>query len=175
MKKAIIALSILMFSVSAVAQEAARVSTVISISKENISKARTAWDWIIPQNMEPLQITCFGDWVLGHPDGSIWFLDSLEGSLEKLADNSAQFNLLKQDPKFRDRYYLEGKVIALYKEGKVIKVEESYAYTIHPILGGSFDSDNIKVMDATINMTMLGQLHHQLKKPNEFKRKYGLN
>ena len=147
-------------------------SNVAEVSKASIKKARGAWSWLLPNYMTPLQITSFGDWVLGHPDGSIWFLDSLEGNIIRLASSSIEFNELKKREDFRDKYYTEGKVVALFNSGKVLSSDETYAYKLHPILGGTFDLNNIKIMDAAINMTILGQLHHQLQKPDDFKKKY---
>lgn len=42
------------------------------------------WRWLIPQVETPLMISVFGDWVFGHPDGTLWRLELLEGRYQRI-------------------------------------------------------------------------------------------
>ena len=43
------------------------------------------WGWLVAPEDTPLFVSCFGDWVFGAPDGSLWALSVLEGDYKRIA------------------------------------------------------------------------------------------
>jgi hypothetical protein len=60
---------------------------LVKQSIENIEDALEAWDWIDFSGKQPFITTCFGDVFFESEDG-IFFLDSIGGTLERVADTN---------------------------------------------------------------------------------------
>ena len=58
---------------------------MIEASKFNTRELLGEWKWLVPPTDTPIFLSALGDWVFGHPDGSLWGLSVLEGTYERIA------------------------------------------------------------------------------------------
>ena len=69
---------------------------ITSVSSEEAKELLPQWSWLVPNTDTPLFLSAFGDWVFGNPYGSLWILSAIEGSYERVAINSEEYNELNK-------------------------------------------------------------------------------
>lgn len=122
----------------------------------------TDWRWLVPREATPLLIGIFGDWIFGGPDGSHWHLGLFEGKVQKIANDSAEFNAKKHEEQFRDEWFnADWADIALGK-GLVPDNTQCLGWSVAPILGGPLSADNLQVFDLFVCQSIHGQLFRQI-------------
>jgi hypothetical protein len=95
------------------------------------------WRWLVPDTLTPLFITAFGDWTFGAPDGSLWLLETLEGSLNPIAENSTEYNERKASEAWLDENLMAGWFVIALGDGLAPSSDECIGWKIHPLLGGA--------------------------------------
>jgi hypothetical protein len=111
---------------------------MIAASEYDTAGLLAEWHWLVPKFATPLFISAFGDWVFGHPDGSLWILSLLEGNYHQVARNAAEYNTLN-------------------------KSIECLGWKAHPVIGGKFAAANLQVFSMAVYQSLMGQLHRQLR------------
>jgi hypothetical protein len=138
----------------------------LTISLDDFDHARVldAWKWLMPADFKPFLLTAFGDWILGAPDGAIYLMDTLEGQLTRIAETGREYNdCVDNDQDKRDSWLYEGLVIGQASRGVFLEKGECFGWIIPPIIGGSFEADNIKPHNIVAYETVVGALHQQIR------------
>ena len=136
----------------------------ISVSDLDWRRLLTPWDWLLRgMRIEPVFMTCFGDWILRAEDGSIHFLDLGAGNLRKLASSRVEFDRLLQDPKVRSELLMDDLVKLLRDRGVVLKPGQCFGYKIPLIVGGQLVAENIEPTMHMIHQSTIGQIAAQAK------------
>jgi len=104
----------------------------------------------------------FGDVFLQDAQG-YWFLDSLEGTLNRVAGTRDEIQAILDSEDGQDQYLMGGLAFGADGRGIHLKPPEVYAFKVAPILGGTMDVDSIVVMDFIVSLDIAGQLHRQLR------------
>lgn len=120
------------------------------------------WRWLVPEAMEPLMIGIFGDWVFGASDASHWHLDLLEGTFQKIADGSHDFNAKKELPTYRNEWFGEEWANIALSNGLVPKRDECLGWKIAPVRGGDFVLGNVQVFSLSVYQRVTGSLFRQI-------------
>jgi hypothetical protein len=120
------------------------------------------WFWIVPENAAPLFISAFGDWVFENPNGSLSVLSMLEGTFEKVANNSAEYNEKNKSPEWCDEIFISSWYQIAIANGVIPKEGECIGWKVHPIIGGEFRAENLQVFDMVVYQSLMSQLHSQL-------------
>jgi Domain of unknown function (DUF1851) len=108
-------------------------------------------------------VTRMGDAFVERADGEVIFLDTLEGTLKHAATNQNAFlKLLKAERSTRRGYILIWHS-RLEARSERLAPGQCYSYKIPPILGGSFESANVKAVSALVHFCIMGQLHEQTR------------
>jgi hypothetical protein len=68
---------------------------MIDASEYDTSRLLVEGHWLVPEFATPLFISAFGDWVFGHPDGSLW-TPSLLDDHRQVAKNATEYNTLNK-------------------------------------------------------------------------------
>jgi hypothetical protein len=119
------------------------------------------WSWLIPAGHTPLLLSILGDWVFGAPDGSHWVLSTLEGSYEKVAENSAEFNLRKRSFEWLDKVFLASWQEIADRNGIVPTATECITWKVPPVIGGRFEVSNLCLLPQSVYQAVMSQLHQQ--------------
>ncbi len=122
----------------------------------------TDWRWVVPDTLTPLFLTALGDWIFGAPDGSLWLLEMLEGSLSSIAANAAEYNRLKSSDEWLDETLLAHWFVIALGKGMAPSTDECIGWKVHPILGGPLDETNLQLFTMKVYQSLMGQLHRQL-------------
>lgn len=115
------------------------------------------WSWLFEPRLEIVMITKLGDAFLIEPQtGEIFFLDTLDGELESIADSVDDFRNLLNDKEFVIDYFsleLLAPIIHLtMPENRV------YSFKKPPVLGGEVNSDNLVLVEVIQHFDDMGKL-----------------
>lgn len=120
------------------------------------------WSWVVPEDHTPLFLSIFGDWVFGARDGSLWGLSTLEGSYERIAGNSAEFNALKGSPEWLDKVFLASWQEIAARHGIVPSASECITWKVPPVLGGAYEVNNLQLLPQVVYQPIIAQVHKRL-------------
>ncbi len=132
-------------------------------NKEEIEVMLPQWFWLVPEDSTPLLITLFGDWLFGNPDGSLSVLSVLEGTFEKVAHNVDHFNELNKSPEWCDEIFISSWLPIALENGVKPKEGECIGWEVHPIIGGEFSVDNLKIFSMVVYQSLMSQLHSKIQ------------
>lgn len=115
------------------------------------------WAWLFEPRLEIVMITKLGDAFLIEPQsGEIFFLDTLDGELESIADSIADFRELLNDREFVIDYFsleLLAPLMHLSMPDNTV-----YSFKEPPVLGGEVSSDNLELFDIATHFDDMGRL-----------------
>ncbi len=129
---------------------------------EKINSALESWNWIGLEGKEPVRVTAFGD-VFFQDGMGIWFLDTIEGSLNKVCSSLYELDKLLESEENQDHYLLAGFIIRANNEGMLLENDQCYDFKINPVLGGEIEFHNIERQDFVVAINIAGQLHDQIR------------
>ena len=89
-------------------------------------RALEAWDWLELGGRVPALASLFGDLFLLDETG-YWFLDSLEGSLDRIATTRDELQVMLDSEAGQDRYLLGGLAMAAERRGLRLNLGRSSA------------------------------------------------
>ena len=121
------------------------------------------WAWLLPGTVCVWIATRIGDLILVFEDGSVHMLDTGRGSLERIAASRAEFaDLCDQDQNAEDWLAIP-LVDDLVAAGHALGPGQCYSYRELPLLGGSYDVENFRVVTLAEHFKALGPIHEALK------------
>ncbi|TCC29412.1 T6SS immunity protein Tdi1 domain-containing protein [Kribbella speibonae] len=92
-----------------------------------------------------------------------WWLDTLEGTLERLWATPDELRDVLNTEDGQDQYLLAGLAFGAANQGVVPGPEQVYSFTHPPQLGGELTLDNVEVLDFVVSLNILGQIHRQTR------------
>ncbi len=135
----------------------------IEIDGMDCSRLLLPWRWLVPESLEPLSLTLFGDWFLEDSDGAIFFLDTLGGRLSQIAPSRASFLAEREKPENLDEWYMPELALFCWERGLFPKSGECLTFKFPPVLGGSIEFDNVQVCPLMVHETIAAELYRQVK------------
>lgn len=121
------------------------------------------WGWAMPEAMRPVLLTAMGDVFAQGESGAVYFVDAVEGTINAVAEDGESFQTLLQDPQFVTDHMFPARIVELRNAGKTLQPQQVYSHTQLLVLGGDDDVENVDVTDASVHISMHGQVHRQVK------------
>jgi hypothetical protein len=117
------------------------------------------WRWLIGPTLKLWRITLTGDAFLLDPsDNSIHFLDTISGTVEKVAPDEAGFEASLNAAHNADRWLMPDVVNGQAALGMRPGPNQCLSFEIPPALGGQLHPDNIELCEVTV--------HFSIRRPN---------
>lgn len=136
----------------------------VNFSKCDSKTLLSEWHWLIGKNRIPILITAFGEpFVQDSRSGEVFFLNIDEGLMAKVAVGLDDFKGQLNSDDFWEKYLPIQVVGDLRLAGSVLSFGEVYSFKIPPILGGTYELENIEICDIQVHFSILGQIHRQVK------------
>lgn len=135
---------------------------VIKQDIDEIKKGLEAWDWVDFSSKEPFITTCFGDVFFESNDG-VYFLDTLGGSLEKVASSKEELQEILNTEEGQDHFLMAGLALAAQEGGLNIGQGQCLDFKVSPVLGGPLTVENIDIMPFALSLDIAGQIMKQVK------------
>jgi hypothetical protein len=135
----------------------------VNISHLDRETLLSEWHWLIGLTKLPVMATLAGDvFVQDSTDGSVHFLDVVEGTCTQIADDGASFQQMLSDREFVMNRLSVQLVTPLIRSGSVPAAGQILSWRQPPVLGGSYTTDNLGATDISVHFSMLGQIWRQV-------------
>ncbi|RYZ27121.1 MAG: DUF1851 domain-containing protein [Chitinophagaceae bacterium] len=133
------------------------------ISKIDLEDICSEWQWLLNHQYKPIIVSLSGDMFMTATDGTIHWLDTGIGKLQKVAETEEAFKAALQDIDNIDSWLLASVVLDLLDRGMILKENQVYSYKLLPILNGDFSTDNFEMTDMSVHFSITGQICKQVK------------
>jgi hypothetical protein len=122
------------------------------------------WRWLTGPDLHLWHATKMGDAFLRHPaDGSIHFLDTVSGEVERIANDEADFERVIASEDNADRWLMREVVDMQAMLGMRPGPDQCLSFRNPPVLGGQLLPDNFDVVSLIVHLSVAGQIHEQVK------------
>ena len=121
------------------------------------------WEWAMPEPLRPVMVTAMGDAFAQGKSGEVYLIDMVEGAITQIADDGDSFRALLTDAQFVTDHLFPSRVVQLRNAGKTLPPQHVYSHTHLLVLGGEDDLENVDVIDASVHISIHGQVHRQVK------------
>ena len=134
----------------------------VNISHLDRGTLLAEWQWLIGSTKLPVMATLAGDlFAQDSADGTVHFLDTVEGTCTQIAEDGAGFQQLLGDRDFVTRHLSVQLVAPLIRSGSVPAAGQILSWRQPPVLGGSYIADNLEATDIEVHFSILGQIWRQ--------------
>ncbi|WP_275003544.1 hypothetical protein [Promicromonospora iranensis] len=123
--------------------------------------ALSSWSWIGTGDKTPRFASCFGDMFLESADGW-WFLDSVEGTLDRCWDSMEGMFADLEGPDGRAEYLLEETLNAALGQGLSLGEDEVFAFLPPPAVTGTMSVSSLAPLRFAIAANLAGRIHGEL-------------
>jgi len=137
----------------------------LTISPEGVDMANLLddWKWAMPEGMRPVLITAVGDVFAQGESGAVYFIDAVEGKVSSVAEDGSTFQELLSDKQFVTEYLFPARIVQFREVGMTLGPQQVYSHKKPLVLGGEDSADNVEVTDVSVHVSILGQIHRQVK------------
>ncbi|HLY71360.1 MAG TPA: T6SS immunity protein Tdi1 domain-containing protein [Puia sp.] len=110
-----------------------------------------------------IMVTVWGDIFFEDNNKAIFWLQTDEGNLSKVADSNQDFQLFLKDENKIDNWFLPLLLEKLYNAGKILKEDEVFGFLKMPVLGGEYSIEKIVPCSMSVHFTFTGEICEQIK------------
>ena len=122
------------------------------------------WRWLMTPNLQIWHVTKAGDALLrDSADGSIHFLDTIAGKVQRIAGDRAEFEGLVATGEYADQWLMPEIVDSQASLGMRPGINECLSFKHPPALGGQLEPDNFETCSIPIHFSIAGQIHRQIR------------
>lgn len=120
------------------------------------------WGWIFDDGpLFPVMVTAMGDVFATCPQGCVYYIDVVAGTIEKECDNEDILHHMLSDYEFIVNRLFSQRVLELQQAGIFLQEGEVYGFKKPLALGGEDSLDNYAPTDAAAHISLHGQIHGQ--------------
>ncbi|MCB9913456.1 MAG: DUF1851 domain-containing protein [Verrucomicrobiales bacterium] len=134
----------------------------ISTEEFDAPELLALWEWRIPQHLQPLFLSTFGDWFFRDADDHVLMFDLVAGELEQVADSRPEFEALLELEEYQREWLMSHLVEELRKSGLIRAPGQCYAFRTPPMLGGELSPANIVIWDLRAYQSGTSEVHQQI-------------
>jgi len=120
------------------------------------------WSWRVPQHLQPLFLSTFGDWFLRDADDRVHMFDLVAGDLKQIAESHSEFEALLELDEYQREWLMSHLVEQSRQSGVALARGQCYAFRTPPMLGGQLSPSNIVVWDLAAYQSGTSKVHQQV-------------
>lgn len=135
----------------------------ISIDGLECDRLLSDWRWLVPDDLQLVSMTVFGDCFLKDFRGSIHFLDTLAGKLTLIAPSTETFLTEREKSENLDEWYMIDLALLCWESGLRPAIGQCLSFKMPPVLSGPVELDNVEVCDLLVHESIMGQLHRGVR------------
>ncbi|KAB2969394.1 MAG: DUF1851 domain-containing protein [Thermoanaerobaculia bacterium] len=121
------------------------------------------WRWLVPEGFRLLCVTRIGDGFLEAPDRSIWWLDAGSAEFVPVARDREDWLERIREPGVLDEWSAGVLVEKLESELSPAGDGQCFTYLQCPILGGTYEPSNFKLVSLHEHFGIWGPIHERLR------------
>lgn len=130
---------------------------------EIIKHINESWGWTGLSASHILQINDFGNIIIEDKNGQIWRICPEDLSCTIIAENSVEFEILKNTEDFIIDWDMKNLIELAYSKLGALSTDRKYCFKIPSILGGTYTSDNFGKIKFMELISASGSLALQIK------------
>lgn len=134
----------------------------IPLDEFDFRESLAHWAWRIPDNLQPLFLSTFGDWFFRDAKGHVHMLDLIVGEMKEVADSRPEFEALLELEDYQQEWLMLHLVEQLRQAGLTRARGHCYAFRTPPMLGGQMSPSNIVVWDLAAYQSGTSKVHQQV-------------
>ena len=120
------------------------------------------WAWRVPQHLQPLFLSTFGDWFFRDADDHVHMFDLVACDLKRVADSRLEFEALLELEEYQREWLMSHLAEELRQSGVRRARGQCYAFRTPPMLGGQLSPSNIIVWDLAAYQSGTSKVHQQV-------------
>jgi hypothetical protein len=121
------------------------------------------WEWLTGPGARPLMLGVAGDAFVQLAQGpDVYWLDCVDGVLEKVADELGEFLQRLVDADFVAHCFRYDLVAPLLREGASPPEGSVWAFRVPPVLGGARTTADLEATELPAYLSLSGQIHAQV-------------
>ncbi|HEX8546199.1 MAG TPA: T6SS immunity protein Tdi1 domain-containing protein [Cytophagaceae bacterium] len=136
---------------------------LVPIEKLNLGQLLETWKWLTGKDKTVIALTKMGDAILKDSNNSLYHLDTGGGEIELKSKNYLDFFEGKLEGEEYELILLPNLVEELKDKGQMLGMYQVYAFIKIPLLGGTYNTDNIYIVDLYEHYSLTGEFHFKLK------------
>ncbi|MFZ6748854.1 T6SS immunity protein Tdi1 domain-containing protein [Undibacterium sp. Ren11W] len=126
------------------------------------------WRWLVGSKAQALLLTAMGDLFVTKPNflgqQPIFLLDPNVGAFTKVTSNRAALKARIAAPDIEVSSWLKYELLQeLHRQLGALAPGNCYSPRVPASLGGSYEHDNFEQADWRVHLSVLGQVHQQIK------------
>lgn len=121
------------------------------------------WLWLAPRDAELMLPTACGDLFLRLPDGRVALLDTYFGTCDTVAPSYEGWKAMLDDAARMDEWFKIVLAVDLSETGITRGPGQCFSPFVPQAIGGSWEPSNFHACDLRVHLSMLGQIHRQVK------------
>lgn len=121
------------------------------------------WKWAMPEPVRPVLLTAMGDAFAQGESGTVYFVDMVDGNVRPVADDGETFQSLLRNNQFVTDHLFPSRIVELRNAAITLQPKQVYSHKQLLALGGTDDIDNVEPTDASVHISIHGQVHRQIK------------
>jgi hypothetical protein len=124
---------------------------------------RRSWAWALLEPKRVLDQNCFGNLLVELVDGTIWRVCPEDLTVSKVADSAAHLASLWADDEFQVDWLVESWVKIAQSTLGPLEEGQCYGFKIWPVLGGTYDAQNMAIKSLCEWLDVSGDVARQAK------------
>lgn len=133
------------------------------ITKVDLDDILSCWKWALTDMQSVVTVSSFGDLFLLGRDSAVYWLQTDNGQLTKVADSLQQYEKFLTDEDLVNNWFLPLLVENLLATGKTLEENEVYSYKLAPVLGGEYSVENLEPTDMSVHFAFAGQIFEKIR------------
>jgi Domain of unknown function (DUF1851) len=134
-----------------------------SFEPTEMAAALESWGWIGLGDKAARFASAFGDVFLEDAEGW-WHLDVLDGTLASPWTTPEAMRAEFSTPEGAQRYLRSALASEVEARGIALGAGEVFDFVTPPVLGGSLSVDNLRATSFVVTVSLLGQIHDQVRR-----------
>jgi hypothetical protein len=136
---------------------------LIDLEGKDWEELLSGWRFLLPKSFNVWLVNRVGDVFAVFEDESVHMLDVGRGSIERVADNCDEFITRIDQDDHGNTWMMVSLVNACVKAGMKIGPNQCYGFKIPPMLGGTYEVENMEPTDLSVHYHLLGEIYEQTK------------
>lgn len=134
---------------------------LIDLEGRDWEELLVGWRFLLPESFNVWLVNRVGDVFAVFEDGSVHMLDVGRGTIERVADSCEDFVTLIDKDDHVNSWMRATLVNRCVKAGLKLGKNQCYGFKLPPMLGGTYEVDNVVLIDLQKHYSLLSDLCEQ--------------
>lgn len=121
------------------------------------------WTWLFGNAHTVVTMNNFADMFLRASDGTIGMVNVTWGTMDQIAPDKSTFEQMTRERENQEKWFLTDFLTEIEHAGLPLGAGQCFGFKVPLRLGGKMDLSNIEVSSVGVYVSMMGQIHRQLK------------